>query len=81
MTRMPETTPNRKQAVTATKAVGIVTSLAGIAVLVVALILVNSIGDYPRWQEEVGYFLIAVAGFLVSAAGTDLRHNAARHSG
>lgn len=80
MTRMPETAPTQRQAVRATQLAGFLISIAGIAVIVFALVLANTVGASPRWQQETGYFLIALAGFLVSAGGTELRHNAKRLS-
>ncbi|TAL41301.1 MAG: hypothetical protein EPN91_11005 [Salinibacterium sp.] len=58
---------------------GVLASLAGIGVMVYALALYTSAGTNLSSNQSTGCLLIAVAGFLVSAAGTDLRHNAHRH--
>lgn len=76
---LPHPTPNRRH-VLATQVAGLLISVVGIAVIVFALVNVSAVGIYPQWNEEAGYLLIAIAGFLVSAAGTDLRHNARRAS-
>lgn len=80
MTQMLDNAPRQDPRILVARVVGILLSLGGIGVLVLALILANSAGAYPSIQQQLGYFLIALAGFLVSAAGTDIRNSACRVS-
>ena len=79
MTRKMDTPPGkaaRRWGAIARVVAGILGSIAGIAVVVFAFVLYLGEGSTPRWNQEAGYLFIAIAGFLVSAAGTDLRRNA-----
>lgn len=83
MTRMTDTPPHqadkRKNAgVIAAVAAGILGSVAGIGVMILAFILCLVAGADTGGNQATGYLLIAIAGFLVSAAGTDLRRNVRR---
>jgi len=84
MTQIIDTPPNpvdqrRNATLIALIIGGILASLAGIGVMVYALSLYTGAGELASSNQTMGCLLIAVAGFLVSAAGTDLRHNAHRH--
>ncbi len=60
---------------------GIAVSILGIGLIVVALMLSNAAGVTMSADHTLGYLFIAVAGFLISAAGTDLRINVRRLRG
>lgn len=81
MTQMIDTPPRDAKPRTNARAIaavvaGILLSIVGIGVMVVALVLCIAAGSDPGWHQEAAYLLYAVAGFLVSAAGADFRTNA-----
>ena len=81
MTRMIDTPPrdtDRRSAVLVVVIAGILGSVVGIGVILLAFVLSLAAGSDPRSEQAAGYLLIATAGFLVSAAGTDLRRIALR---
>jgi cytochrome c biogenesis protein CcdA len=82
MTQILETPPREDQRrsarIIAAVVAGILTSIVGVGVMALALGLYTAAGTDPTWNQAAGYLFIALAGFLVSTAGTDLRVNAWR---
>jgi zinc transporter ZupT len=69
----PPSRPRLNGKALATVIFGILGSVAGVGVIVVAFVLCLAAGPHPAWTKETGYLLIAVAGFMVTAGSADLR--------
>jgi uncharacterized membrane protein YfcA len=81
MTQMIDTPPSeprqrRNAGAIAAVVAGILGSVAGIGAMILVFVLCIVTGVDTGGNQATGYLLIAIAGFLVSAAGTDLRRSA-----